>query len=883
MNDICMPVDCAPCEIPQLARNTFFDGKPMSARDFAEEQDYFLGKHRRHNQYLHGWGVACGLLVGEHPNTACRDRYVTVSPGAAIDCCGREILLRTTQMVDVQEAFLVAWRLSHGPKSTPDNQPHRVEIVMRYRECAADPVPAVFAGCGAGPSACLPGKIVDGYEFGVLLDRPPPGLSRGAQNLEWECTNNIDHVARLAASADGKVLYALTGASPAMLAKLDTTTRSIQASAGFAGFSGVDVALAADGLHVFVVVHPDIGGDPELRVLDAADIAAPPLQTLPLAGAAAGEVRLLALADGRLGVASPANDTVWVWGSDITGALPPAAAAVITVANGPLAIAQGPVAGWFYVAAGAAAEVTAIKLADLSTQVLPVGSGGAARPVALAVGEHAGRDLLVIADSDNASLHLAEAVPDAAALADKIKALGVPVTGLPGTPVAVGVAVGSHWAYVLETKVDRSSVLQAVAIDRRAAGTEPSVGAEVPAPIGATDIVVGSSGLLFVGFDGAPAAANPRQPGGIATYTIGGGDCLAIFDQLLGPCPVCEDGDELVLALIIDYRWQEPILAAMIDNKARRLLPSTFVLTEVIRCLAECGGGTGTQGEQGPPGEAGPPGPRGEAGPPGPRGEAGPPGPRGETGPPGPRGETGPPGPRGEAGPPGPRGETGPPGPAGTPGEQGKPGEPGKDGVGLRNDLPRIVGINWPHNGGLEQGSNELNQLTVDGLVVAFERATPILAKTLDRQTCQLLVESVPRVGDERPEVRLSLTVWYNVTVEVTSVDVFASCGQGRFQVPRGGAAGPATTGVRMRALGREGRPIELPPGNYRVVLEGDHILGEKLIEIEDVQNPGRMIKVNPGLDANHFAPGIGQGRCPTGDRVEGGRFLSWFTVKARG
>ena len=49
MSDICTPIDCTPCEIPQLARNTFFDGKPMSARDFADEQDYFLGKHRRHS------------------------------------------------------------------------------------------------------------------------------------------------------------------------------------------------------------------------------------------------------------------------------------------------------------------------------------------------------------------------------------------------------------------------------------------------------------------------------------------------------------------------------------------------------------------------------------------------------------------------------------------------------------------------------------------------------------------------------------------------------------------------------------------------------------------------------------------------------------------
>ena len=52
---------CPECEIPQLGRNTFFPGKIMEARDFLDEQRYFLGKDRRHVQLLHGWGTVCGL------------------------------------------------------------------------------------------------------------------------------------------------------------------------------------------------------------------------------------------------------------------------------------------------------------------------------------------------------------------------------------------------------------------------------------------------------------------------------------------------------------------------------------------------------------------------------------------------------------------------------------------------------------------------------------------------------------------------------------------------------------------------------------------------------------------------------------------------------
>ena len=84
---------CVECATPQLARNNYFTGKLLVERDFREEQDYFLGKDRRHNQELHGWGVVCGLKVKQHPDENCRDRYVIVEPGTAIDCCGHEILV----------------------------------------------------------------------------------------------------------------------------------------------------------------------------------------------------------------------------------------------------------------------------------------------------------------------------------------------------------------------------------------------------------------------------------------------------------------------------------------------------------------------------------------------------------------------------------------------------------------------------------------------------------------------------------------------------------------------------------------------------------------------------------------------------------------------
>jgi hypothetical protein len=84
----------AGCGVVATERNRYFTGKYMTARDFWGEQEYFLSRHRLHNRLLHGWGIVCGLRVIPHPIPECADRWVVVRAGIAIDCCGRELILR---------------------------------------------------------------------------------------------------------------------------------------------------------------------------------------------------------------------------------------------------------------------------------------------------------------------------------------------------------------------------------------------------------------------------------------------------------------------------------------------------------------------------------------------------------------------------------------------------------------------------------------------------------------------------------------------------------------------------------------------------------------------------------------------------------------------
>ncbi|HEX8851885.1 MAG TPA: hypothetical protein VF754_00280, partial [Pyrinomonadaceae bacterium] len=93
--------ECLECELPAAKRLNYFTGQFLTESDFRAEQDYHIGKHRQHNRYLHGRGTVCGLKVMQHPNPDCRDRFVLIEPGLALDCCGREVVVKETIYVDL--------------------------------------------------------------------------------------------------------------------------------------------------------------------------------------------------------------------------------------------------------------------------------------------------------------------------------------------------------------------------------------------------------------------------------------------------------------------------------------------------------------------------------------------------------------------------------------------------------------------------------------------------------------------------------------------------------------------------------------------------------------------------------------------------------------
>jgi len=104
-----------------LERVNYYYGQVLSADDFEAEQNYFLGKLRRHNRYLHGWGIVSGFSVSVSKQSA----TVVVEPGIAIDCFGNEVVLdRETECA--------------MPKHTG-----KLYVVIEYVESKNSPAPIV--------------------------------------------------------------------------------------------------------------------------------------------------------------------------------------------------------------------------------------------------------------------------------------------------------------------------------------------------------------------------------------------------------------------------------------------------------------------------------------------------------------------------------------------------------------------------------------------------------------------------------------------------------------------------------------------------------------------------------------------------------------------
>lgn len=151
------------CGALTTERLRYFTGRHMTARDFADEQAYHRTHRQWHTRMLHGWGIVCGLQVQPHSNKDCRHDRVVVRCGMAIDCCGRELVLRHDMVVDP-----IPWDKRPTVDGTSGGAPDPAMVLLlclEYCEAPIEKVPVLYSESACATPAMECGRVREGVRL----------------------------------------------------------------------------------------------------------------------------------------------------------------------------------------------------------------------------------------------------------------------------------------------------------------------------------------------------------------------------------------------------------------------------------------------------------------------------------------------------------------------------------------------------------------------------------------------------------------------------------------------------------------------------------------------------------------------------------------------
>jgi hypothetical protein len=164
---------CSEAQKTALERVNYFPRQLLTVDDMVTEFEYFRQKLRRHNLFLHGWGIVCGLEVTPDPTSDAPSR-VKIGSGYAIGPYGDEIYVADAVFLDLARCDTGVGTDPCEP-SLPLNGKGvgaTVYVAIMYAECLAKPVRAMPVGCACDEDDCQYSRIRDSFQISCLDDQP---------------------------------------------------------------------------------------------------------------------------------------------------------------------------------------------------------------------------------------------------------------------------------------------------------------------------------------------------------------------------------------------------------------------------------------------------------------------------------------------------------------------------------------------------------------------------------------------------------------------------------------------------------------------------------------------------------------------------------------
>jgi Chitobiase/beta-hexosaminidase C-terminal domain len=171
-----------------LERVRFFPGQVLTADDMSQSTEWARRKLRRHNRFLHGWGIVCGCDV-RAPAQADKPWEVRICSGYLLTPQGDEIYIAADARFDLAACLLesddpCAYARPCPPLARKIDSTRRVlYLAVRYDECNAQLVRMAPVGCACDEAQCDYARTREGYEFSCLDKAPVATPTYGCEHL----------------------------------------------------------------------------------------------------------------------------------------------------------------------------------------------------------------------------------------------------------------------------------------------------------------------------------------------------------------------------------------------------------------------------------------------------------------------------------------------------------------------------------------------------------------------------------------------------------------------------------------------------------------------------------------------------------------------------